>query len=148
MAGTEIARSGKTTHVYGLTDFDPGGETIFDTLKNGSRKAPGGLSRFSNGVRVVVRQLALTALQVKAWDLPTRPAKKTDRRSGKFIEQHGDISTELDAIEPSQLISLVEGAIARHMPQSTLERLQTVEDAERESVRSVLAALADEDIED
>jgi hypothetical protein len=143
-AGREIADGGKGTYVYAMTDFDPGGETIFNTLKHGSRKAPGGLSRFTDGVPVQVQQIALTEDQVTAWDLPTRPAKKTEKRSGKFIEEHGDVSTELDAIEPERLIHLVEDTISLHMPREALDRLKLVEEAERESVRSVLAALAGE----
>lgn len=141
-AGTEIANGDKPTHVYALTDFDPGGATIFNTLRDGSKKAPGGLQRFAGEVPVTVDQIALTGDQVKAWGLPTRPAKATDRRSGKFIEQHGDVSTELDAIEPERLLALVDEAIAWHMPAEDLERLKAVEAAERETVRDVLASLA------
>jgi hypothetical protein len=142
VAGNEIAEDGRRTYVYALTDFDPGGETIFRTLKHGTKKAPGGISRFANGVPVEVQQVALMADQVRAWNLPTRPAKKTDGRTRKFIEVHGDVSTELDAIEPDQLIGLVNDTIARHMPADRLARLKTIEEAERESVKSVLAALA------
>lgn len=145
LAGNEIARQRKPTHVYAMTDFDPGGATIFQTLRDGSKAAPGGLSRFAKGVPVFVEQIALTAGQVRAWNLPTRPAKKTDGRAGKFMELHGDVSTELDAIEPEQLVALVDEAIRYHMPAEVLERMKRVEDAERESVRSVLAALAGED---
>lgn len=141
VAGTEIARLGKPTYVYAMTDFDPGGATIFDTLKNGSKKAPGGLSRFTQGVPVYVEQIALTADQVAAWKLPTRPAKKTDVRSKKFIERHGDVSTELDAIDPPQLRGLVEDAIARHLTRGDLERLKLVEDSERQTLSEVLSSL-------
>lgn len=141
-AGLEIAQLGKPTHVYAMTDFDPGGATIFQTLRDGSKAAPGGLARFSDGVPVTVEQIALTAEQVKAWDLPTRPAKKTDRRTKAFMERHGDVSTELDAIEQEQLIGLVNEAIERHMPADVLERMQAIEDAERQSVRDVIRAFA------
>ncbi len=67
VAGTEIAEQGRPTHVYALTDFDPGGATILRTLRDGSRAAPGGLRRFSEGVPVKVTQVALTAAQVRAW---------------------------------------------------------------------------------
>ncbi len=61
------------------------------------------------------------------------------------MEEHGDVSVELDAIEPDRLINLVSKAIERHMPADELARLKAVEEAERESVRSVLAALAGDD---
>jgi hypothetical protein len=145
VAGTEILQSGKTTYVYALTDFDPGGQTIFKTLRDGSKAAPGGISRFCGSVPVKVRQIALTRGQVSRWKLPTRPAKKTDRRAAKFIERHGDISVELDAIEPAKLTALVDDAIARHFAAEELDRLRLVEDAERETVRQVLSALAEDE---
>jgi hypothetical protein len=45
------------------------------------------------------------------------------------------------------LIALIDGAIARHMDPGSLERMKRVEEAEKEAVRDVLAALAgvDED---
>jgi hypothetical protein len=144
---TEIAESGKPTYVYAMTDFDPGGKTIFNTLKSGSKHAPGGISRFTNGVSVFVEQIALTEAQYKLWNLPTRPAKKTDKRTPKFIEQHGDVSVELDAIEPERLIALVERAITQHMPEEDLVRLKRVEDAEQETVRAVLSGFGYDDEE-
>jgi hypothetical protein len=142
VAGNEIKEICKHTYVYALTDFDPGGVTIYNTLANGSKKAPGGLARFTGGVPVKVRQLALTRAQVARWKLPTRPANRGDTRSPDFIEKHGDISVELDAIEPAKLIDLVSKAIARHFDPGELHRLRQVEKAERESVRHVLAVLA------
>ena len=144
-AGTQIAESRKPTFVYAMTDFDPGGATIFNTLIIGSKAAPGGLSRFTEGVPVYVRQIALTGQQVKEWGLPTRPAKASDTRSKKFVEEHGDVSTELDAIEPERLTGLVDAAIASHMPADVMERMKTVEAAERESLRDVLRAFAGTD---
>ena len=144
-AGAEIADLGKPTYVYALTDFDPGGATIFQTLRDGSKAAPGGLSRFTEGVEVIVEQIALTADQVTAWGLPTRPAKKSDGRTKKFMEQHGDVSTELDAIDPPKLVAIVGEAIGRHMPASHLNQLKRVEDMERESVRSAIESLSGHD---
>jgi hypothetical protein len=148
VAGTEIARDGRPTFVYALTDFDPGGKTIFQTLRNGSRKAPGGLRRFTEDVPIWVEQIALTQAQVEAWGLPTRPAKKTDSRAPRFVEEHGDVSTELDAIEPERLVGLVDEAIARHMSPEELDRLKAVEDAQRETLRDAFAGLHDPDGDD
>ena len=77
--------------------------TIFNTLARGTKGCPGGLNRFTDGIPVDVHRLALDEHQVKAWNLPTRPAKRTDSRAAKFIERHGDVSVELDAIPPTDL---------------------------------------------
>jgi hypothetical protein len=119
------------------------GGTIFDTLSVGSKEAPGGLSRFTEGVPVEVRRLALTEDQVKAWNLPTRPAKRSDPRSKRFIERYGDTSTELDAIPPDQLRSMVDDAIGQHMDAARLDGLKLIEASEREIARAALSMCQD-----
>jgi hypothetical protein len=142
-AGQDIAVRGLPTAAYVLSDFDPAGGTIFDALSIGTKDAPGGLSRFTNGIPVFVERLALNEDQVKTWDLPTRPAKKTDRRAAKFIERYGDTSTELDAIPPDALRDLVDQAIGQHMDQNWLERLKLIEASEQEIARAALLACQD-----
>jgi hypothetical protein len=151
--GDVIRRRGVPTHVYVLSDFDPAGGDIFKAIAHGTKKAPGGIHRFTGGVPAYVEKLALTADQVAAWGLPTRPAKKEDKRSKKFIEQHGDISVELEALAPDDLRGLVDRAIARHMPPRQLEALKAIEEEEREAAWSVLQGVAREfedggDVED
>jgi hypothetical protein len=140
--GSDIRRRGVPTYVLVLSDFDMAGGDIYKAIALGSKHAPGGISRFTGGVPVEVEKLALTAEQVKEWRLPTRPAKKGDKRSKKFIEEHGDISVELEALAPDTLRDLVDGAVARHMPARQLEALKAVEKEERRAARSVLQGAA------
>lgn len=72
---------------------------------------------------------------IEAWRLPTRPTKATDSRAKGF----GDISVELDAIEPRLLRGLVEMAIQRHLPP---EQFKVLIEAEK-SERMLLANLVD-----
>jgi hypothetical protein len=90
-------------HIYYLGVFDPSGvnagEKIEDTLRE---LVPTAEIRFE--------RLAVTPQQIAAWDLPTRPTKATDNRAKAF----GEISVELDAIEPTRLRELVAATIERH----------------------------------
>ena len=70
---------------------------MFKAFAIGTDEVPGGLSRFTNGVPVEVNRLALTEMQIKKYRLPTREVKKTDPDADKWIEEHGDVSAELDA---------------------------------------------------
>ena len=81
--GIDIKTKGVSTHVYVLSDFDPAGSTIYNTILNGSKKAPGGLSRFTDGVPVFVHHLALTAEQVKKWSL--NPVRQEERQTLQAI---------------------------------------------------------------
>ena len=130
-AGLDIKNRGVDTHVYVLSDFDPAGDTIYKTLAHGSKATQGGLSRFAGGVPVHVHKLALTHEQVKEMALPTRPAKRSDSRSRRFIERFGDISVELDAIPPNHLRGLVDAAISQHMSERQLKAIKEVEAEER-----------------
>jgi len=65
-----------------------------------------------------------------AWALPTRPTKPSDTRSKNF----GEISVELDAIEPNQLRALVQEAIELYLPVEQFEKLKAAEESERDII--------------
>jgi hypothetical protein len=113
-------RAGVTTYVYALYDFDAGGQRAARTIEH---KLP----EYAPGVPIVVEQLAVTPRQVKAWNLPTRPAKKSDPEAAKF----GNTAVELDAIDPKRLVALVEQAITRHVDEHAWSVEQTAEAEER-----------------
>jgi hypothetical protein len=108
------------TYIYHLGDFDPSGvntgEKIEETLREMAPDAA-----------IAFERIAVTEEQIAAWDLPTRPTKKSDARSKNF----GDVSVELDAIEPNQLRALVEETIERHLPVDQFEVLKAAEESER-----------------
>jgi hypothetical protein len=93
------------TYIYHLGDFDPSGinagEKIEQTLREMAPKA-----------KLMFERIAVKQWQIEEWNLPTRPTKTSDTRSKSF----GDISVELDAINPDRLRSLVTAAIEIHLP--------------------------------
>ena len=114
--------AGKKVHIYYLHDFDPDGVKAAEA-------AEARLREFSQSDDFVFNPIALNAEQVRAMDLPTRPTKRTTRSKG-FSEQ----SCELDAIPPSTLRQMVEGAIVEIIDPREWERLQDIERFERESI--------------
>ena len=79
---------------------------------------------------ITFERIAVTPEQIADWDLPTRPTKLSDTRSKNF----GEISVELDAIEPNQLRTLVQKAIELHLPPDQFEILKAAEQSEREII--------------
>jgi hypothetical protein len=128
-----IRRDGRPTHVYLLTDFDPSGLGIADTVA-------AELVRRSYPVEVRVERLAVDREQIDLWNLPTRPTKTTDSRAAKFTREHGTGSVELDAIPPATLRALVKGSIERHMDPDELRVMKLAEEQERDVLRSVWGA--------
>jgi hypothetical protein len=60
---------------------------------------------------VHIERLALNYQQVLDLNPPENPAKEKDARYRDYARVYGDRSWELDAIDPRQLVSLVENAI-------------------------------------
>jgi len=93
----------KEIHILYLGDHDPSGLDM-------DRDVEERLSLFS-GYPVMFQRLALKWEQIEELNPPENPAKLTDSRADKYIEQYGDSSWELDAIEPSELDRLVTEAV-------------------------------------
>jgi hypothetical protein len=69
--------------------------------------------------------------------LPTRPTKKSDTRSRGF----GEISVELDVIEPDLLRRLVRKTINGHLPPARLKVLLEAEKSERLLIHQLVDAI-------
>jgi hypothetical protein len=118
------------TYIYHLGDFDPSGV-------NAGEKIEQTLREMAPNAEIIFERLAVNAEQIAEWDLPTRPTKTTDTRAKNF----GDISVELDAIEPGQLRGLVEEALQYHLPAQKLRVLQVAEESERTLIRKLVASM-------
>jgi hypothetical protein len=81
---------------------------------------------------VTVTELAVTAEQIAAWNLPTRPAKQSDPEAKKWGDRP---AVELDAIPPDQLKNLVETAILENVDPEQWEIEKTIEAEERAGLR-------------
>jgi hypothetical protein len=79
-------------YLYHLGDFDPSGV-------NAGEKIEEPLRELAPHAEIHFERIAVTPWQINEWRLPTRPTKASDSRSRGF----GDISVELDAIEPTGL---------------------------------------------
>jgi hypothetical protein len=121
------------TYIYHLGDFDPSGV-------NAGEKIEQTLRELAPRAEIHFERIAVTPTQIKTWNLPTRPTKTTDTRSKGF----GDISVELDAIEPGTLRRLVEYHIEKHLPAAQLQVLQAAEDSERTLLSGLVAKLRDQ----
>jgi hypothetical protein len=91
------------------------------------------------GDHVTLKRIALTLDQVRG--LPSFPAadKKKDPRFKWFRPNHGDRCWELDAMDPNDLRDCVEREIKKQIEPIAWERCETVNRAEQESLKTVLA---------
>ncbi len=119
-AATEMEDLDVPIFIYHLGDFDPSGV-------NAGEKIEQTLRLLAPTANITFERLAVTPQQITEWSLPSRPTKMSDSRSKGF----GNISVELDAIEPWRLRKLVQDAIERHLPQHQYEDLMQAEASER-----------------
>lgn len=125
-AAENIQDIDKPTFIYFFGDYDPSGVDIPRTVEENLR-------RFAPHAEVYFERVAVNIEQIEAWDLPTRPTKQSDSRSKTF----GGESVEVDAIPPSQIRNLVYDCISQHADPRELERIEAIEEAERESLRQL-----------
>lgn len=80
-----------------------------------------------------VDRIALNMDQIEELNPPPSPAKITDSRATAYIEEFGEDSWELDAIEPAALDTLIEAAILEHLDMDLRqERIELEERKQRE----------------
>ena len=104
-AGVRLGRwkkGGQKPFVIHLGDHDPSGKDM-------SRDIRERLELFMGGTKF--ERIALNMDQVERYSPPPNPAKLTDSRCEAYIAEFGPESWELDALEPSVISALIEGAI-------------------------------------
>ena len=136
-AAEHIKVDGRPTFVYLLSDFDPSGLQIAETVGRElvDRAYP---------TEVEVERVAVTKEQIEELKLPTRPTKTTDTRARTFIAEHGTGSVELDALPPDVLRGLVDERMEQHMDPRRLALLKLAEQQEREGLAAFAGTWGEE----
>lgn len=129
-AADRIREQGKPAIILYFGDFDPSGEDIVRAL---------GESLPFFGISPKIKKVALTKEDVINYQLPPDFTKKTDARARKFIEKHGDIAVELDALPLPVLRRKVQEAIKANLDLEALAEVLEIEEQERQSLWDILA---------
>jgi len=130
-AAEALAELDRPAFLYYFGDHDPSGKDI-------PRSTEARLRELAPDAEIHFAVVTVTPEQIEGRQLPTRPTKASDPRSGKFSGE----SVEVDAILPGALRELVERCISRHVEMDVLETLRVAEAEERKAL-VWLAAKAD-----
>lgn len=128
----DLKQINKPSYLYYFGDHDPSG-------KDARRFVEATIREMAPDVEVYFELVAVTPEQIEEWDLPTRPTKTSDTRAKGFKGR----SVEVDAIAPRVLKQLVRDCIEQHVDQEILERTRTIEEAERDTLQTILNNLED-----
>jgi len=120
----------QTPVIIHLGDHDPSG---IDMSRDITDRV-----RLFCGFGVKVHRIALNMDQIIRYNPPPNPAKTTDSRSKSYIEEYGEESWELDALEPGVLVQLIRDSVLALRQNDKYEALE----AEEENDRQLLVSCA------
>jgi hypothetical protein len=123
----------KPITVYYLGDHDPSGR---DLERNIREK----LARYSKREFTWVR-LGVNPEHFGRYDIIPLKPKKDDSRKRRFVAEWGDQCAEVEAIPATELRRMLREAIERHIPAGEWQRLQQVEQLERDQWEAYMARL-------
>jgi hypothetical protein len=104
----------KPVRIFYISDYDPGGTSMPLAV---SRKLEWLIHDVGEDVDVRLFPLALTAEQIRQYNLPRKPIKVTEKRKDTWQAIHGVDAVEinaLNALHPGELRRIVETAILRY----------------------------------
>ncbi len=130
-----ICRIEKPTVILHLGDYDPSGESIFDSVAE-DVAAFVEADRRHGLITVQFERVALTGFQVGLYDLPTAPPKATDSRSKAWTGG----TCQLEALPPDIIADILREAIEQHIDFVQYGMDEASEEREREEVSRLLLA--------
>jgi hypothetical protein len=133
---------GKTPVMLHLGDYDPDGESIFESLAEDvwaflSKDAPGLVARHDRAELLV--RVALTEEHVSAFGLPTAPPKKTSSRTKRWP---GSATCQLEALKPDDLSRVVVRKVLDYIDSEVLDADRAAEVTARRNIAGALPGSA------
>lgn len=132
----KAVESGRDPLILYFGDFDPTGQDIERNVRETIRD--------TFDVPIDVERIALNREQIDAHELPPQPAKSSDARYDTFVEEHGDMAVELDALPPDTLKELVRDAVNERFDRDHFEdNVKPKQTEEREQIRERIGGILD-----
>lgn len=128
----KLPKATKEAILFYLGDHDPSGEDMVRDIQER-------LEMY--GVTLDVRKLALTMDQVEQYDPPPNPAKMTDPRAAKYVDEHGATSWEVDALGPDVLDQLIRDSFEEVIDDEKMEAIKEEEEADKDLLRAAVKSV-------
>lgn len=120
-----LSDDGKRVHLYYFGDHDPSGLDIERSIRDGLSK---------HGAKFEFTRRGLLFDDIASFNIPPLPVKHTDQRARAYIERHGDVGAELDALPPDELRRRIGACVEAHIDRERWRRMRQVEVEERRSL--------------
>ncbi|MBD3342430.1 MAG: hypothetical protein GF353_25245, partial [Candidatus Lokiarchaeota archaeon] len=132
-----VARSGKPTIIFYISDFDPAG---IHMPKQIARQIEFWTSEHKIDSEIKLNPLVLTKEQVVEYKLPRVPIKESDKRKQNFEDIFGEGAVELDALEAlhrGTLKNIVEKAINEYRDEDLANELNSARKEAHEKLQLI-----------
>ncbi|KKR50060.1 MAG: hypothetical protein UT84_C0015G0008 [Candidatus Curtissbacteria bacterium GW2011_GWA1_40_16] len=120
----------KTIKILYFGDFDPSGEDIYRDIQERL------LGLF--GIKAEFEKISLNMADIERYNLPPAPAKKTDSRAKAFINRHGDLAVELDALPPDVLVQKAKKSIEDNLDLTKFQKQLEIQQKDREQIEQII----------
>jgi hypothetical protein len=135
-AAVRIAARDVPTTVLHIGDHDPSGLALFEAAAEDVTAFAAELSGMPD--KVAFERVAVTAEQIERFDLPTKPAKSSDKRS---VWRDGDGTVQAEALPPDVLAAEVRQAVEAHLDMDAFDEALRQEGENRAAVDDLLEGL-------
>ena len=129
-------RQGKKVYILYLGDHDPSGLDMIRDIEDR-------LHEF--GVNPTVKPIGLTMKQIEQYNPPPNPAKITDPRAKWYIQEHGNTSWEVDALNPKVLHQLVRKNVEKLIDMDMFNDQIGQEDEDKGKLKDFKETMEDDD---
>lgn len=120
---TEYRHIQKPIRLLYFGDYDPSGVAIDKQILEA-------INKYANGLDIEFVRCAVTEEWIEEWDLPTRPAKRSDSRSKGW--KGGTV--EIEAIPPRELTTYLDELIEDFIDDDALQAVKVAEELERQTL--------------
>jgi hypothetical protein len=124
-------RDGKPVVILYIGDYDPAGVLIDVALERELRE------HLRPDIDMTFGRIAITAAQIEAYDLPSKPRKEKDRRALHIAE-----TVEAEAMPAHILRRLLRDEIEKMLPPGALAVARAAEDSERSFLADLASAVS------
>lgn len=148
-ASDRFKEKDKPIKILYFGDFDPSGEDMLRAIEDSLRflrisekviaeHRGKEVQKFFFETRPEIIKIALTSEDITKYNLPPDFTKKTDTRAKKFIEQHGDIAVELDALPLPILQQKIRESIEENIDLEAFDEVRKIEDQEKQGLSNLI----------
>lgn len=133
---------GQKVKVIYLGDFDPSGVDMIRDIRDRITEFISGAYLYRHDRKdwsddFEILPVALTRAQIDQYEPPPNPAKLSDSRAAKFVEEHGYESWEVDALPPEVLNQIVTDAIEENINRELYDDILEQEKTDIEKLEKI-----------